>query len=174
MDLFTFISKIVDSIASLPVVLLIFIFLFRKKLKSLVSFIIENKWGKLPAQFGKTVTEDEFVKVYTGEKKEEKKDLLFFKELVKISPKAAILLAWHEFEKVSNPVTKGRFSYNQIFEDFKDQHHLITGKEAKSLTESRNLRNDIIHHGADIPKEKVVESAFSIYEISCKISSKIG
>ena len=104
MDIFTFISKLVDSL-SWPVVLVFIVFLFRKQWKGLLSDYraLRLKFRDLEVTFDKT-TEAVSKSTETIARAEniiiEDVDVPRLQILARLSPRAAILESWIEFEEL--------------------------------------------------------------------------
>ena len=170
MGLLEFLAAVIGSLAW-PVVVLVSVILLRKPLAELIPLLRRLKYKGLAVEFEAGLREVERDLNTAPDAPalkrgvEEPKQLLasvdtdpqaYFEGIARVSPVAAILEAWQEFEMVATAGLKrqSRFprgappSMNRLFTLLRESS-LITKVEERSLVTLRALRNTAVHE-ADV------------------------
>lgn len=158
MDINTFIASIIESLAW-PLAIIFIAFLFRHSLAKLIPSLTSFKYGNLEFEFNdqlkevkRMLSESEPQHVSTAPKQASLPNSKYFRSLAEVSPRAAILEAWMDFEQTANtamnkmqPGQEGRSAtMPQLFNKLEEEN-LLTASEVGALTKLRALRNQVVH-----------------------------
>jgi len=184
MDPLAFVASLVDSLAW-PAAVVLLAFVFRHSLTQLIPYLRRLKYKDIELEFDRQL----------GEVREElgpaealptalpsgESPVRYFRSLAEISPRAAILEAWLEFELTANQAVetlgvtaKGRpLSMQGLFKAL-SAHELISHAEVDALTRLRALRNQVVHGPEpEISPELIGEYAVMVQRIASGIEQRL-
>ena len=156
MDILTFISKLVDSLAW-PVASTVLVFMLKDEIKRLLPFVKKLKAGPVEAEFEREVKE---LKATAEAQPEilpppegitpERQMLL---QLVQVNPRSAVLEAWRGIEEASIRVIQNKAVYVPEKESrfplsvvrALNKSSLLTSDELALYHDLRSLRNQAAH-----------------------------
>lgn len=191
-----FVASIVGSLAW-PLAIVGIVFMFRRSLAKLIPGIQRLKYKDVEVEFGRQLEE---VKEELGPPPSPpvnlpapelqrrlpvsvpSTDVRYFQTLAEISPRAAILEAWIEFEMAANRAVEtlglnreGRpLSMQRLFDVLRERE-LIGPPEVDALTRLRALRNQVVHGPEpDLSPSLVAEYASVLRRITRDIQGRLG
>jgi hypothetical protein len=192
MDILTFISSLVQSLAW-PVAVVLIVFIFRQSLAKLIPGLRRLKYKDIEAEFGHQIEEAKQElgppappPALPGPQKEgeaqRKGNLLYYRSLAEVSPRAAILEAWIEFEVAANNAVeslqlafrKRPLPMQHVF-GVLGEAGLLLPQEIDALTRLRALRNQVVHGPEpDLPPDVIAEYAILLARITEDLQSRIN
>jgi uncharacterized protein YutE (UPF0331/DUF86 family) len=104
----------------------------------------------------------------------------YFEAIAEVSPRAALLEAWHYFEQtaMTAAIRLGLMKAElpiQIRDLFRilEQAKLLTPSEEKALTNLRQARNAVVHAAeVEVPREPVAEYATLLLQIAARVHER--
>lgn len=195
MDLLAFVASLVQSLAW-PAAVVLIVLAFRQSLAKLIPGLHRLKYKDVELEFGRQLQE---VRQELGPTPtqpalpapaesgraalpEPKGTTRYYQSLAEISPRAAILEAWLDFELAANaavesiqPSTKGRpLSMPRLFSVLAEAD-LLSSSEVDALTRLRALRNQVVHGPEpDLSADIIAEYALLLRRITDDLQLRVS
>jgi hypothetical protein len=157
MGILEFISQLISSLAW-PVMIIIIALVFKKPLLGLIEKVKNINVGNFAAEFQQKLDDISTIPTLPAQKKSDQIKLSFnqeIEEIAKISPEAAISLAWSKIEYAIKEKEKelrifaieNEFSFSVIrIIELMQKQGKIDEKESKAIITMYQLRNSVIHN----------------------------
>lgn len=179
MDILTFITKLIDSLAW-PVAAIVLIILLRKEIGSIIPFIKKLKVGPVEAEFDREVkeltkeTENEIPAVKTFLPTDRQGKLL---QLSQINPRSAIIEAWQGIEFAATKALPDKALDFAIKERSPNatiraltKFDVLNKFEISLLYDLRALRNQAVHDEQFDPSHEAVSN---FIQLAAYLQSKL-
>ncbi|MCJ7525659.1 MAG: hypothetical protein MUP71_10640 [Candidatus Aminicenantes bacterium] len=142
-----------------------------------IELEFESQVAKAKAEIESTTTQ----KVFLENSMQHKNEIEYYKSLAEVSPRAAVLEAWHPFEMEASKIAETigiakpgvPLQMPQLIEGLK-REGILKDDEAKAVTRLRAVRNEVVHGPSiNLPVKSIAEFSVVLQELTHAMRNRV-